>query len=225
MLRHRTYPSRQRIMDVLEEHGYPISIKTFEKDIETLRYEFDLDIQYHSKRKGYYYGKDNTQFDVVFSDDELALILMALKNLRPFEGSFVVRSIISTLEKIAKRMRISIDEMKYISNRVHFGNVYPNTGMRMCLFKVLDSMFCKQKVSIRYYSDGDYKSVEIIPLYLVEDDNGYYWYTIGQRNDGSLRRYKIEDIDVQVIPKYYDDDDVLHPNLSYWELMSIELEN
>lgn len=197
MLRHKTYPSKKMIMDKLKESDIDISDSMLEKDLAAMRNIMMLDIIYDRHHNGYAYGDDSTRFDVVFSEDELALIWLAVQQLKPFEYSNVTRSIISSLEKISKRMHISSDQMKYISKKVDFVYAGPNTGMRMTLRILFDALFYRQKVSFRYYKNGEEKWYNMIPLKLIEDDNEYDWHFEGLGNDGtvtSFRVYYISDV-------------------------------
>lgn len=205
LLRHKTFPSRERIIKVLEENGYPISIKTFEKDIEVMRSELDLDVKYDSKRKGYYYGNNDVRFDIVFTEEELALIYMAVAHIKHFEFAHVTLQIKETIEKIAKRMHISMDKLRSISDRVHFSPSYPHTGMRKNIKDFFDGMFYKQKVQLNYKG----KLYTIIPLCLVQNEDDYNWQLVGQTEDGTLLRFKIFDMDYSSMSyQFYTESDI-----------------
>lgn len=48
------YPTFQEIQDYLFDHGFEISSRTVQRDIEQIRFEFGIEIQYDRSRKGYY---------------------------------------------------------------------------------------------------------------------------------------------------------------------------
>jgi predicted DNA-binding transcriptional regulator YafY len=48
------YPSFEIIKDYLFEHGFEISTRTIQRDIEQIRFEFGIEIKYERNRNGYY---------------------------------------------------------------------------------------------------------------------------------------------------------------------------
>lgn len=54
------YPTAQEIVNFIEEHGIPCSMRTFERDKDQLRNEFDLDIRFVEKYDGYHFFSENS---------------------------------------------------------------------------------------------------------------------------------------------------------------------
>jgi len=54
------YPSFERIKDYLFDHGFEISSRTIQRDIEQIRNEFGISILYHRDKNGYYVEEDSS---------------------------------------------------------------------------------------------------------------------------------------------------------------------
>ena len=59
------YPSLQAIADYLNKYDYDIVHRTLQRDIEELRTEFNIVLEYDKKQKGYFIEKDNTTDTVI----------------------------------------------------------------------------------------------------------------------------------------------------------------
>jgi predicted DNA-binding transcriptional regulator YafY len=55
-----TYPPFKELKDFLEDHGFTISPRTLQRDIEQIRNEFCIEILYNRSRNGYYIDKENS---------------------------------------------------------------------------------------------------------------------------------------------------------------------
>ena len=56
------FPTTIEIIHKMEESGIKVSDRQLKRDIESLRGEFGLDLQYSSHKKGYYLGNDDDTF-------------------------------------------------------------------------------------------------------------------------------------------------------------------
>ena len=56
----RQYPSFSEIKDYLHEHGFEISPRTLQRDIEQIRFEFGIEIKYNRTKNGYYIDKEES---------------------------------------------------------------------------------------------------------------------------------------------------------------------
>ncbi len=59
----KRYPSFKTISEYLFDHGFEISHRTIQRDIEQIRFEFGLDIVYNRSRNGYYIDTE-TSIDI-----------------------------------------------------------------------------------------------------------------------------------------------------------------
>lgn len=59
------YPSLQTIADYLNKYDCDIVHRTLQRDIEELRMEFNIVLEYDKKQKGYFIDKDNTTDTVI----------------------------------------------------------------------------------------------------------------------------------------------------------------
>ncbi|GHV65028.1 WYL domain-containing protein [Bacteroidia bacterium] len=58
------YPSKAVLLRYLENHDIEIDSRTFDRDINSIRYNLDVNIEYDRNRNGYYIDKqDNKDFD------------------------------------------------------------------------------------------------------------------------------------------------------------------
>ena len=86
-IRRRDYPSLEKIQDLLREEGYPVSVSTLEKDLETMRSKFSMPIVYDRYQKGYAYSDENAYFDIPVTGEDVETIWMALDKLNMFRNA------------------------------------------------------------------------------------------------------------------------------------------
>lgn len=59
------YPNREEIMEYLEDNGCrKIDMRTFQRDLENIRSNYDLSINYDTKKRGYYIDTEETTRDL-----------------------------------------------------------------------------------------------------------------------------------------------------------------
>lgn len=59
-VRDNKYPSKDRIIDYLKERDFKTSSRTFERDLETIRTDFGLELTYSKQENGYYIDEDRS---------------------------------------------------------------------------------------------------------------------------------------------------------------------
>ena len=106
MLRRRFCPSKREIMEKLSQEGYPISERCFENDLEALRSKMNLPVEYDRYQNGYYYTDENARLDVVFTDDEIELIWLAVSNFNQAEDLVALSELRCSIERLMRRMYI-----------------------------------------------------------------------------------------------------------------------
>ncbi|GIV38335.1 MAG: hypothetical protein KatS3mg033_0135 [Thermonema sp.] len=77
--RQRPYPSREEIMQTIEERtDRPYSLSSFEKDLRVMREQFGAPIEYHHERRGYFYGEKLKKSGKVLYEEDRTYRLAAL---------------------------------------------------------------------------------------------------------------------------------------------------
>ena len=56
----KQYPSFDTIKDYLFEHGFEVSARTIQRDIEQIRFDFGIEIQYDRYKNGYFIDVDSS---------------------------------------------------------------------------------------------------------------------------------------------------------------------
>lgn len=87
-------PSFEEIKDYLHDFGFEISDRTLQRDIEQIRFEFGVDIQYNRDKNGYY---------------------IDYKNSINIESFFRFLEIVNTAELLTESLSESKEVLKYIS--------------------------------------------------------------------------------------------------------------
>jgi len=88
------YPSFNEVKNYLFNHGFEISSRTIQRDIEQIRFEFGVEIKYDRNRKGYY----------IDYEDSINI-----------ESFFRFLEIANTAELLTESLDESKDTLKYIS--------------------------------------------------------------------------------------------------------------
>jgi len=150
----KKYPNLASIKSRLEEHGFSISIRTLQRDLEQIRFEFDLSVQYDKRHKGYYLESSNMQADVFYRLLELTIQTDVL------------------LDTIAERR----EALQFLD--LESQNTRP-VGVRY-LHQILSAILQQRYVVISHenFAKKRTKQMELAPVLLKEYQNR--WYVIGQ---------------------------------------------
>ncbi len=151
------YPSFQEIKDYLFDYGFEISIRTIQRDIEQIRYEFGIEITYNRNKNGYFINYEN-DFDI--------------------ESFFRFLEIVNTAELLTESLYESKNSLKYIS----FDTAGGFKGTKH-LKPILTAIREHRKISFTHYNfhTGKTKKYTIKPYLIKEYDNR--WYVVGLLGD------------------------------------------
>jgi len=149
------YPSLSSIKNRLEEQGFSISTRTLQRDIEQIRYEFDLSIQYDKEKRGYFIEtKDTLHPDIFYRLLELTIQTEVLLD--------------TILEKREALRFLDLESQK--TRPMGITN----------LSQILSAIVQQRYLIIEHenFAKKRTKRMELAPLLLKEYQNR--WYVIGQ---------------------------------------------
>jgi proteasome accessory factor B len=99
LLRER-YPNCRKLGEVLEVSG-----KTIQRDLEFMRDQLGLPIEYHPQRFGYFYAEPVKSFPTLqVSEGELLAVFVARKALEQYRGTTFERSLRAAFDKLARNL-------------------------------------------------------------------------------------------------------------------------
>lgn len=179
-LRRRNYPSLEKIQRLLEEEGYPVSISTLEKDLETMRSKFSMPIVYDRYRRGYAYSDENAYFDIPVTGEDVETIWMALDKLNMFRNSSAFRNVRSSLERIMSRLEIDLDRREVFTDKVIFYEPLPDFAGSEWLAAIYDAICGCHYIYFEFHA---YESItsHCLEPYVLKEYSGR-WYVIGKEN-------------------------------------------
>ncbi|HBX51686.1 MAG: hypothetical protein A2275_17075 [Bacteroidetes bacterium RIFOXYA12_FULL_35_11] len=153
------HPSFDEIKEYLFDHGFEISARTIQRDIEQIRYEFGFEILYNRDKNGYYIDFENCINTESF--------------LRFLE-------IVNTAELLTESLSENKDTLKYIS----FDNsgVFKGTENIKPLLQAIKNNRIVTYKHFNYHT-GKTNSYTLKPYLLREYQNR--WYIIGTINKNS----------------------------------------
>jgi predicted DNA-binding transcriptional regulator YafY len=163
------YPSFEIIKDHLFEHGFEISARTIQRDIEQIRFEFGIEIVYDRLKNGYF---------------------IDLENSLNIESFFRFLEIVNTAELLSESLAESKDSLKYIS----FDNIGNLQGIQN-LKSLLHAIKQKREISFNHtnFHSGNTKNYILKPYLLKEYLNR--WYVVGKiRDQKEFRTFGIDRI-------------------------------
>jgi hypothetical protein len=181
MLQSRQFPSKELIMNYLYEEGYPISISTFEKDLEAMRSKFDLPIEYDRYKGGYCYSDPNVTLNISISSQEMEIIMLALERLKQLHKSKALLNAEKSLQRIMNRLHYNLFDWQGTSRRKITYDPLPDYSSSETLSIIYDAI-CEKKVLRFRLSTPDISSEEILEPYVLNEFQGK-WYIAGL-NDG-----------------------------------------
>jgi predicted DNA-binding transcriptional regulator YafY len=146
-------PSFQDIKDYLFEHGFEISDRTIQREIEQIRFEFGIEIKYDRYKNGYYIDYENSL------------------NIESF---FCFLEIVNTAELLTESLLESKDSLKHISFDTA-GGLKGIENLKPLLKAIKDN----RKISFTHFNFHTEKSrkYSLKPYLLKEYQNR--WYVVG----------------------------------------------
>lgn len=162
-------PSFNELKDFLSEHGFEISQRTLQRDIEQIRNEFGIEIIYNRSRNGYIIDKENSL------------------NLDSF---IKFLEIVGTGEILSESIRDGKQTLEFISFEAE-GNLKGIDNLRSIVLAIKNKR--KIKFTHENYIKGTIKEHVICPYHLKEYQNR--WYVVGSFEDtGAFRTFAIDRI-------------------------------
>ncbi|MCB0472772.1 MAG: WYL domain-containing protein [Flavobacteriaceae bacterium] len=168
-IRRNQFPSFNVIKDFLFDNGFEVSVRTIQRDIEQIRFEFGIEIKFDRGRNGY------------FIDTELSTNI----------GTFLrFLEIVNTAELLTESLRESKDTLNYISFESE-GDLKGIENLKPLLFSVKN----KRKITFIHenFETGKKSNYSVRPYLLKEYQNR--WYIIGLVQDiNEFRTFGIDRI-------------------------------
>jgi predicted DNA-binding transcriptional regulator YafY len=193
----KQFPSFQMIKDYLFDHGFEISDRTLQRDIEQIRTEFGVEILYARGANGYYI------------DHEMSLNADAF--LRFLE-------IVTTAELLVDSIRDSKESLSYISFESQ-GNLKGIENLKPLLFAIKN----QREIRFRHesFQTGEINEYIVSPYLLKEYQNR--WYILGTIGGGlELRTFGIDRIvDLEVQDSIFVPDSDLKPKQLFNHLIGL----
>ena len=169
-LKSNQFPSFDTIKNYLFEHGFEISNRTIQRDIEQIRYEFGIEILYNRFKNGYY----------INYEDSINI-----------ESFFKFLEIVNTAELLTESLTESKDALKYF--------LFENQGSLKGLnhLKVLLQAIKEKKIISFYYNSFVTEQIKKYTLepYLMKEYQDR-WYIIGKpEKTNKFRTFGIDRIE------------------------------
>jgi predicted DNA-binding transcriptional regulator YafY len=178
----RPFPSKEDLRLACEEalfgsSGSDICDSTIEKDLYTMREEFDAPVKYSKVHKGYFYDDPNYSVDKIpLSDDDIDAIKFATNTLMQFREVGIFKQFGFAIDKIFDRVHIASNPLDdAVDQYVQFETVEETPGSEM-LPDLLKAIKEKMVVTFDYAGFVSDKSKErkVLPLLLKEYRNRWY---------------------------------------------------
>ncbi len=166
-VRRKLHPSFKDIRTYLFDHGFELSDRTLQRDIEQIRFEFGVEITYHRSHQGYYIDFEKSpNFDTFLRFLELA----------------------NTAELLTESLKESHDSLEYISFESQ-GDLRGCEYLKPLLFAVRNH----RVVSFVYekFKSSSVRRRMVEPYLLKEYQKR--WYLVGI--SGATREFRIYGID------------------------------
>jgi predicted DNA-binding transcriptional regulator YafY len=165
----KMYPSFKEIRDYLFDHGFELSARTIQRDLEQIRYDFGIEIAYDRHHDGYYIDREHS-----FNLDNFLRFL----------------EIVTTAELLTESLKESRESLNYISFESR-GDLRGSENLKPLLFAVRNH----RKISFEYekFQTSSRQRRYVKPYLLKEYMNR--WYLVGTTGTtDQLRIYGIDRI-------------------------------
>ena len=184
-LAHGSYPNCSRLADILE-----VSPKTVQRDVDFMRDQLLLPIEYDAVQHGFYYTQPVDKFPLLnVSQGELVALLVAQKAAEQYRGTPFEKPLRSALDKLAA----SLDEktnvsLHALSEAVSFRATGATTAQVQSYDALANAVMQKNVVTFDYQGMKDTQPVrrQVEPLHLVCIDS--QWYLVAHDRMRNARR-------------------------------------
>ena len=146
-------PSFQVLRGHLLDHGFEISERTLQRNIEQIRYEFGIEIKYNRTQNGYYIDKEESI---------------------NYDAFMKFLEIVSTADLLTESLKDGKDAMSYISFETD-GNLKGIENLKSLLFAIKNHRIIF--FTHENFETGKRKSYRMKPYLLKEYQNR--WYIVG----------------------------------------------
>ena len=182
------YPSFQVLQDNLSDHGFEISPRTLQRNIEQIRHEFGLDIQYDRTQNGYFVDKDESL---------------------NYESFIKFLEIISTAELLTDSFKDGKDTLNYISFETD-GSLRGIEHLKSLLSAIKNHRIIL--FNHKNFETGKITKYRINPYLLKEYQNR--WYVVGLiKGINEFRAFGIDRIEnLEVLTDIFNPDPSLKPS-------------
>ena len=167
-----------------------VSTKTIARDIEYMRSQLAMPIEWDGQENGYYYTEAVGSFPTVqISEGELFALMVAQRAIEPYQNTPFEKPLANVFQKISDGLRdkvsISLDQM---DGSISFkATGLSNTDLETFQL-VTKAVATEQEMQFEYrgYSDQRYKKRRLQPWHLCCVDN--QWYLIGYDLEREAKR-------------------------------------
>ena len=196
-----------------------VSAKTVQRDLEFMRDQLQLPIEYDAPKRGYCYTREVRSFpSISVTDGELLALFVARNSLDSYQGTPFGDLLRDAFGKLTSRMGDSIAfEWEMLSTRVEFNQVRPSKSLLAVFQKVSEAVLSNHRLRFYYKGLRDKQARQrTVQPYQVRFVEGG-WYLLGW--DEARRDWRVYSLPrltrVQVLPQGFDRDPAFSSE-SFW---------
>ncbi len=176
LLERERFPNCQKLAAEME-----VSPKTIQRDIDFMRYQLELPIEYDSVRHGFFYSETVHKFPTLtISQGELTALLVAQKAIEQYKGTAFQRPLESAFAKIVASLPTEAEvSIRALSEAYSFQPSAPAVTHLQTFETLSDAVMASQEVEFIYKPLSGSKPGlrRVQPYHLRCVDN--QWYLLG----------------------------------------------
>ena len=193
-------PSFQVLKSYLSDHGFEISERTLQRNIEQIRYEFGIEIKYDRTQKGYHVDKEESI---------------------NYDAFMKFLEIVSTADLLTESLKDGKEAMSYISFETD-GNLKGIETLKLLLFAIKNHRIIF--FTHENFETGKRKSYRMKPYLLKEYQNR--WYIVGLIKGDEFRTFGIDRIEkVEVLTDTFEPNLKLNPAKLFENIIGLTYSN
>ncbi|HLP71352.1 MAG TPA: WYL domain-containing protein [Bacteroidales bacterium] len=186
------YPTKQDILEELNDQGYGITGSQLEKDLSFLRNEKGAPLVYDAVQRCYRY-EDDWEFDVPLGIDDVKIVRMAMHKLELFSQAPEFKMVKDSIDRLSDFFNLSGHDANDKTDKYILFEYSKGFTGKEWLSPIYDAIYDKKEITFTHCKFScDKPTIRTLQPYILKEHRNR-WYVIGKEK-GKPRQFGLDRI-------------------------------